>query len=96
MKERINKIVLALLVFGGLVLVVALIKSYLPELAYYTFAGLVFLWLLYDCSKSEKKTKETYWYYTYFEQKDGGISLGCGVQHSKASYFDLYYHSLNN
>lgn len=59
MKGRIQ-IVLTLLVFGGLVLIAALIKSYFPEWAYYTFAVLVFLWLLYDGSKPEKKKGKHY------------------------------------
>lgn len=89
MKERIHKIVLTLLVFVGMVLIAALIKSYCPEWAYYTFAGLVLLWLLYDGSKPEKKKGKNYWVFTYIDSVNGKITIGNGTQQTEEDYFDF-------
>lgn len=76
MKERIHKIVLTLLVFGGLVLCAALIKYYLPEWGYYTLLGLFLAWIVWDSSKPEKKKGKHYWLYHSIIREKGQITIG--------------------
>lgn len=89
MKERIHKIVLTLLVFGGLVLCAALIKYYLPSWGYYTFLGLVLAWIVWDSSNPENKKGKHYWVFTYIDSVNGKITIGIGTQQTEEDYFDF-------
>lgn len=89
MKERIHKIVLTLLVFGGLVLCAALIKYYLPEWVYYALLGLVLAWIVWDSNNPEKKKGKHYWVFTYINSVNGKITIGNGTQQTEEDYFDF-------
>lgn len=89
MKERIKKIIFILLWFAGLVMCAALIKYYLPEWVYYTFLGLFLAWIVWDCSKPEKKEGKHYWVFTYINSVNGKITIGNGTQQTEEDYFDF-------
>lgn len=87
MKERIQKIIIALIFLLGLSIVLVLMEYFLPSWVNYSLGGLLLVWWLYDVSKPEKKDGH-YWCYTFMSSTDK-ISLGYGVQLSKGTEFDF-------
>lgn len=93
MKERIKNIVIILLVFGGLVLCAALIDYYLPKWMYYTFLGLILVWVVWDSSKPEEKQRKHYWLYHYVIREQEGITIG--VLENDKTTFSLSGHEFD-
>lgn len=93
MKERIKNIVIILLVFGGLVLCDALIDYYLPKWMYYTFLGLILVWVVWDSSKPEEKQRKHYWLYHYVIRGQEGITIG--VLENDKTTFSLSGHEFD-
>lgn len=89
MKERIKKIIIVLLIMAGIILIGTLMYVYLPSWVRYTVLGALFIWILYDVSKPEKKKTETYWYYSYVGSINGQTYAGYGTQLSKSDEFDF-------
>lgn len=74
MKERIEKIIIAILLLIGLTVVFALIKYYLPEWVYYICWGSFMAYALYLVSKPEIH----YWMYIidYDDRVHQGVIAG--------------------
>lgn len=89
MKERIYKIIIALVLLVGFLTIMSLIKSFAPWWVTWSLLGLVLVYILYDVSKPDKKPKETYWYYSYIGARNGQIFAGYGVQRSNNEEFDF-------
>lgn len=74
MKERIQKIIIALIFLLALSIVLVLMEYFLPSWVNYSLGGLLLAWWLYDVSKPEKKDVH-YWLYVidYDEKISQGV-----------------------
>lgn len=88
MKERIEKIAIAILLLIGLSVVFAIIKYYLPEWVYYTCLVALTAYVLYLVSKPE--SKKSYWYFTYVMKDEAKIAIGYGLQEKETEEFGFY------
>lgn len=93
MKERIYKIVIALVLLAGFLTIMSLIKLFAPDWVTWSLLGIILVYILYDVSKPDKKPKDKYYYYTYVISEYGRTSMGYGIQHSEVGEFDFkgYY-----
>lgn len=89
MKERIRNFIIAVVILAGMLTVGTVAKLLLPSVIFYTIFGLIVLYVLYDCSKPEKKKTETYWYYSFIGFNNGRTLSGYGIQRSKSEEFDF-------
>lgn len=88
MKERIEKIVIAILFLLGLTASFALIKHYFPSWAYWSCWGAITTYALYLVSKPE--SKKSYWYFTYVWKDEAKITIGYGLQERETEEFSFY------
>lgn len=88
MKERIEKIVIAILLLLGLTASFALIKHYFPAWVYWSCWGAITAYALYLVSKPE--SKKSYWYFTYVWKDEAKITIGYGLQERETEEFSFY------
>lgn len=88
MKERIEKIVIAILLLLGLTTSFALIKHYFPAWAYWSCWGAITAYVLYLVSKPENK--KSYWYFTFIVKDEDKITIGYGLQEKETEEFGFY------
>lgn len=88
MKERIEKIVIAILLLLGLITSFDLIKYYLPSWVYWSCFAAVTAYVLYLMSKP--KDKKSYWCFTYVGRIEGKINIGYGLQERETEEFSFY------
>lgn len=88
MIERIEKIVIAILLLLGLTASFALIKHYFPAWAYWSCWGAITAYVLYLVSKPENK--KSYWYFTYVMKDEAKITIGYGLQEREKEEFSFY------
>lgn len=82
MKERIEKIIIAITIPAGIVCIGTLMNMFLPFWLNCVICGVIVAWLLYDVSKPEQ---ESYWFYTFLRDKIYGSS----IMKCKGEYFDF-------
>ena len=88
MKERNEKMVIAILLLVGLTVSFALIKHSLPAWAYWSCWGVITAYALYLASKPENK--KGYWYFTYVMKDEAKITIGYGLQERETEEFSFY------